>query len=182
MGGLVVKKAYIIAHQEPEFQSVVERVCSIFFLATPHQGAGIAQALANIMSLAPGARPFIDDLLPSSPILQAINEDFPRLSSSLKLRSFFETRPMNIAARRVLIVEKTAAAMNLPNEQKTLLDADHRHVAMYASPNDSSFVAVRNALAAIVSSQRDSSRSHRQRVAYDDQAALNRYLDRKSVV
>jgi WD40 repeat protein len=176
MGGLVVKKAYLLGHQEAEFQSVVERVCSIFFLATPHQGAAIAQTLARLMALVPGTRPFVDDLLPQSPMLQSINEDFPRICTGLQIMSFYETRHMNIGLNKVMIVEKTSAVMNLPNERRTLLDADHRNAAMYASRNESSFLAVRNALATVVTAQRDWSQSQRQTIAQEDQAALNSFL------
>ncbi|KAK3935808.1 hypothetical protein QBC46DRAFT_322718 [Diplogelasinospora grovesii] len=176
MGGLVVKKAYILGHREPEFKPVVERVCSIFFLATPHQGAAIAQTLARLLTLVPGARPFVHDLLPQSPLLQSINEDFPRICGNLQIMSFYETRPMNIGLSRALIVEKTSAVMNLPNERRTFLDADHRNVAMYSSRNDSCFVAVRNALATVVAAQRDWSQSQKQVVAQEDQTALDSFL------
>lgn len=175
MGGLVVKKAYIIGHQEPEFRSVVDRVCSIVFLGTPHQGAAIAQTLSRLAALM-GARPFLDDLLPHSPMLQSINEDFPRVADRVQLISFYETRPMSVGGVKALIVEKNSAVMNLANERRTLLDADHRHVAMFSSPNDPAFVTIRNALATIVSSHRESRIAEKQMVAHDDQTALNKFL------
>lgn len=175
MGGLVVKKAYILGHQEPEFRSVVDRVCSIVFLGTPHQGAAIAQTLSRLAALM-GARPFLDDLLPQSPMLQSINEDFPRIADRIQLISFYETRPMSVGGVKALIVEKNCAVMNLPNERRTLLDADHRHVAMFSSPNDPAFVTIRNALATIVSAQRDSKMSEKQLVAQEDQISLNKFL------
>lgn len=175
MGGLVVKKAYILGHQEPEFKSVIERVCSIVFLATPHQGAAIAQSLSRLAALV-GARPFLDDLLPQSPMLQSINEDFPRIADKIQLISFYETRPMSVGGVKALIVEKNCAVMNLANERKTLLDADHRHVALFSSPNDPAFVAIRNTLATIVSSQRESKVSEKQTVDHEDQTSLNKFL------
>ncbi|KAH9909774.1 hypothetical protein F4778DRAFT_712649 [Xylariomycetidae sp. FL2044] len=175
MGGLVVKKAYILGHQEAEFLPIVDRVCSIFFLATPHQGAALAQTLSKLALLA-GARPFVDDLLPQSEMLQSINEEFPRISSKLQLISFYETRPMSIGVSRSLIVEKQCGVMNLPNERRTLLDADHRHVAKFSSPEDSTYLAIRNALATVVNSQRESSQSQKSALALADQTALNRFL------
>lgn len=175
MGGLVVKKAFILAHQEPEFQPIAQRICSLFFLATPHQGAAIAQTLARLLTMV-GARPFVDDLLPQSPLLQAINEEFPRHSAKVQLMSFYETRAMSIGVNKSIIVEKNSAVMNLANERRTLLDADHRNVAMYASPDDPSYLTVRNALATAVSLQRDWSNSFRKRVAQDDQLALSKFL------
>ncbi|KAK3315094.1 hypothetical protein B0H66DRAFT_606001 [Apodospora peruviana] len=175
MGGLVVKKAYILSHQDPEFKTIAERVCSIFFLATPHHGAAIAQTLARLAALV-GARPFVDDLLPHSPTIQSINEDFPRTCDKIQLMSFYETKPMSVGVNKTLIVEKTSAVMNMSNGRRTLLNADDRNVAMYALPNDSSFVSVRNALATVVSSQRDSSLSSRKVAEQEDQAALNEFL------
>lgn len=175
MGGLVVKKAVILGHQEPEYKSVIDRLCSIVFLATPHQGAAIAQTLSRLVALV-GARPFVDDLLPQSPMLQAINEDFPRVAANIQLMSFYETRPMSLGGIKALVVEKNSAVMNLPNERRTLLDANHRNVAMFSSPNDPVYVTVRNALATIVSSQRDSKQSHQQIVRLEDQVTLNEFL------
>lgn len=176
MGGLVIKKAFILGHLEPEFRPLVDRTTSLIFLATPHQGAAIAQTLKSLLALVPGARPFVDDLLPQSATLQSINEDFPRYCSNVQLLSFYETRPMSIGGKKVLIVEKASAVLNLPNERRTLLDADHRNCAMFASEDESAFVAVRNALATVVAGQRSASRVHKRGLAEDDQAAVNKFL------
>lgn len=178
MGGLVTKLAYILGRQDPAFKSVVDRICSILFLATPHQGAAIAQTLSNLLAVVPGsgARPFVNDLLPLSPILQSINEDFPRVCGELQLFSFYETRPMSVGIQKLMIVEKNNAVMNLANERRTLLDADHRTAAMYASPNESAYLAVRNALATVVSAQRSATTARKRSLAQEDLAILNRFL------
>ncbi|KAI1861138.1 hypothetical protein JX265_009757 [Neoarthrinium moseri] len=176
MGGLVIKKAFIMGTQIPEFQSLVARTYAIFFLATPHQGADIAQTLSRLLALAPGSRPFVNDLFPQSPALQSINDEFPRVSGHLQLFSFYETKSMNYGVGKGLIVEKHAAVMNAPNERKTPLDADHRNAAMYASQNDPSYVSVRNALVTVVQSQRESSKSSKQELERETQMHLDRYL------
>ncbi|KAK3306822.1 uncharacterized protein B0T15DRAFT_528350 [Chaetomium strumarium] len=175
MGGLVVKKAYILGSREPEFKPVVDRVCSIFFLATPHQGAAIAQTLSRLTAMI-GHRPFVEDLFPQSPLIQSISEDFPRVCSNIQLFSFYETRPMNVGVNKMLIVEKSSSVMNLANERRTFLDADHRNVAMYSTPDDPSYVSVRNALATVISFQRDTSRLQIRTAAQEDQDALDRFL------
>lgn len=98
MGGLVVKNAFIIGREHPEFQSTVQRICAIFFLATPHHGAAIAQTLDRLINLVSksGSRPFVSDLLPHSQFLQDINEEFPRFSEKLHLVSFHESLPMKV--------------------------------------------------------------------------------------
>ena len=154
MGGLVVKQTCLLAYREPEFKPVADRVCSIFFLATPHQGATIAQVLSRLTAVI-GTRPFVEDLFPQSPLIQSLSEDFPQISGHLQLLSFYETRPMPVGLSKTLIVEKSSAVMNLPNERRTFLEADHRHVAMYSTREDPSYVSVRNALATVIASQRD---------------------------
>ncbi|CAN8103509.1 unnamed protein product [Discula destructiva] len=83
---------------------------------------------------------------------------------------------MSVGGVKAMIVEKNNAVMNSPNERRTLLDADHRHVAMFASPNDPTFVTVRNALATIVSSQRDETKTRKQHVERKGLTSLNDFL------
>lgn len=109
-------------------------------------------------------------------MLQSINEDFPRAAGRLHLMSFYETKPMSLGGYKTLIVDKTSAVMDLPNERRTLLDADHRHVAMYPSVNDPAYIVVRNALATLVSSRREEQQLTRQNVAQGDKTILNHVL------
>lgn len=176
MGGLVIKKAYILGHQLPEYESLVNRVQAAFFLATPHQGAGIAQLLSRLLSLAPDSRPFLNDLFPQSEMLQSINEAFPKYSQGLQLFSFYETQPMYYGLGKGLIVEKHCAVMNYHNERRTYLDANHRDVARYSTPNDPSYILVRNALAVTIENQRKSLDSRRQEVKHFEMLALSKFL------
>lgn len=72
MGGLVIKRAYILGKQMATYKIVGSRICAIFFLATPHQGADIANTLKRLLALVPTSLPFVNDLVPQSPVLQAI--------------------------------------------------------------------------------------------------------------
>lgn len=137
-----MKQAYLLGRREPGFRTVADRVCSIFFLATPHQGASIAQVLSRLTTVI-GTRPFVEDLFPQSPLIQSLSEDFPQICADLELFSFYETRPMSVGINKILIVEKSSAVMNLPNERRTFLEADHRNVAMFATREDPSYVSVR---------------------------------------
>jgi WD40 repeat protein len=152
MGGLVIKYAYIIGHRDPTFQDVVDRVVAMFFLGVPHQGAALSGVLDRLLKLH-GDRPFVSDLGPSSPVVEAINSDFPRLSTNLKLFSFFETKGM---AKLGLIVPREAAVLNYVNERRQYLDCNHRDVARFSSADDQSYLAIRNSLAALVDEYRRS--------------------------
>lgn len=64
MGGLVIKKAYMLAHQE--VRSLADRVRAIYFLGTPHRGSDSARLLKNILQVAASAPAFV----PRPPIHQ----------------------------------------------------------------------------------------------------------------
>lgn len=150
MGGLVAKQAYVLSRELQQYERVGILLRSIFFLATPHRGADLAETLSRILSVSPGARPFVGDLHPSSEAIQSINENFPRYSDNLRLHSFYETQPMQLGLKRSLVVKKESAILGYRNERATYLDADHRNVCKFESPNSSNYRAVRNALAASV--------------------------------
>ncbi|KAL4751309.1 hypothetical protein BDW72DRAFT_193001 [Aspergillus terricola var. indicus] len=176
MGGLVIKKAYILGHDIPEMRPLVSKVCAIFFLATPHQGANLAQTLSRILQVASGTRAFVQDLVPGSPALESINEEFPRHCSNLQLFSFFENKPMNYVIGKGLIGEKKCAVMNYVNERRAYLNANHRDVARFSSPNDSSYIAVRNALATYIDNKRDVQAFETRLMEIDQLKALNKFL------
>ncbi|KAI0544447.1 hypothetical protein F4679DRAFT_37323 [Xylaria curta] len=176
MGGLVIKKAYILARQLPEYSILADRIRAIFFLATPHQGAGIAQMLSRVLALAPGSRPFVNDLSPQSGMLQSINEEFPRYCQDLQLFSFYETQPMYYGVGKGLIVEKHCAVMNYPNERRTYLDANHRDVARFSSSGEPSYTLVRNALATTIDSQRASLKPQEKGHEHVELDALSKFL------
>ncbi|KAI0190964.1 hypothetical protein EV127DRAFT_480767 [Xylaria flabelliformis] len=173
MGGLVIKKAYILARQIPDYNNLADRIRAIFFLGTPHNGAGVAQLLSRVLALA-GPRPFVNDLAPQSSMLQSINDEFPLYSDSLQLFSFFETKPMFPGTG--LIVEKHCAVMNYTNERRIYLDANHREVAKFSTSRDPSFRSVRNALATTINSQRISPKENKKELEHAELAALSKFL------
>ncbi|KAH0563489.1 hypothetical protein GP486_001940 [Trichoglossum hirsutum] len=176
MGGLVIKKAFILARQIKEFESIYQRVRSVFFLATPHRGADMAQLLSRILSVAPGSRPFVLDLRRNSPVIQTINEEFPRYCQDLQLFSFFETQPMSYGVGKGLIVEKDLATLGYPNERAAYLDANHRGVARFSSQSDPSYITIRNALATTIEKFRDKETSPKRRLEYEQREVLDGFL------
>ncbi len=154
MGGLVAKKAYVLSRQHEKYQRFASLVQYIFFLATPHRGADLAEVLSKILRIYTSARPFVGDLHPTSKFIQSINEEFPRYSDELKLFSFYETLPMVFGLKKSLVVPKESATLQYPNERVLYLDADHRGVCKFESPGAHNYRVVRNELAAAVNSVR----------------------------
>lgn len=154
MGGLVIKKAYILAQQFPEFESVATRVHSIFFLATPHRGSNLAALLTKILHVAHGARPFVLDLHRNSLATQSINDEFSHHCQKLQLFSFYKTLPTNYGIGKGLVVDKDLAMLGFPNERTAYMHANHRDICKYTDKNDPNYLTVRNALASIIDSIR----------------------------
>ncbi|KAL8908321.1 MAG: hypothetical protein Q9171_005507, partial [Xanthocarpia ochracea] len=154
MGGLVIKRAYILARQKDTFTSTARRIQAIFFLATPHRGADLAQLLTKFLNFSPGQRPFVTDLHRNSFATQSINDEFPRYSQDLQLFSFYETLPISYSIG--LVVDKDLAILNYVNERTAYLNANHRDVCRYANQNDPNYKTVRNALASAI----DNFRTH----------------------
>ena len=99
------------------------------------------------------------------------------MCGGLQLRSFFETRPVEVGGRKVMVVEKEGAVLNLPNERRAFLDVGHRELAMFGKKGDAAYVAVRDALAAVVSCGREPPGYNRvDRTAPRDDQGLERFL------
>ena len=143
----MIKRAYILAKQKEDFQSIAERVRTVIFLATPHKGAGLAQALSFLLNVAPGTRPFVEDLVPGSLAIQSINDEFPQHCQNLQLVSFHETLP---TFGQSLVVDKKSATMGYSNERAECLNADHRNVCKFAAQTDPNYRTVRNAMASAI--------------------------------
>ena len=155
MGGLVIKRAYIMANQIKELQSIAQRVRVIVFLATPHRGADLAQLLTKVLNISPGARPFVKDLHRNSLATQSINDEFPQYSQDLRLYSFYETLPITYGLGKRLVVEKDMAVLGYANEFATYLNANHREICKYATTDDSNYKTVRNVLASTMNRLRE---------------------------
>lgn len=177
MGGLVAKKAYVLSRQHQEYERFASLVQGILFLATPHRGADLAETLSKILKIYSGARPYVGDLHPTSRSIQSINEEFPRYSDELQLFSFYETLPMGFGVRKSLVVPKESATLGYPNERTMYLDADHRGICKFDSPDAQNYRAVRNALAAAVNSLTVAVPLQRENTFPEQQRCINDSLD-----
>ena len=176
MGGLVIKRAYIMAHQKEEFRPIAHRVRTIIFLATPHRGADLAQLLSKILSLSPGPRPFVRDLHRNSLATQSINDEFPHYSQDLRLYSFYETKPMAYGLGKSLVVEKDAAVLGYANETATYLNANHRDICKYAATTDSNYKIVRNTLLSVVYGLRETGNPSEAEINLEQRRVLDSLL------
>ncbi|KAJ9609217.1 hypothetical protein H2200_006989 [Cladophialophora chaetospira] len=149
MGGLVVKKAYLLAQDDENCQTLVRAISGIVFLSTPHRGSNLAQTLGLVLKLAfQPDRAFIAELTPDSSAIEDINEQFRHVAKKLSIISFYETLPTFIG---VTIVTKDSALLGYDKEDSRPLDgANHHTVCKFQSDHDSNYILVRDVLKELV--------------------------------
>lgn len=150
MGGLVIKKAYILARQDVAYEALAKRIHTIYFLATPHRGSDSAKLLNDILQIAYSSRDYIADLKRSSEAIQSINGDFRQYSADVELWSFYETQKLNLGVFSRLIVDPDSATLGYREEKQMPMKADHRSICKFKAPADPQYVFLRNALVSTV--------------------------------
>ena len=172
----MIKRAFILAKQMDEFQSLAHRIRTIVFLATPHRGADLAQLLTKILYVSSGARPFVADLHRNSLATQSINDEFPQHCQNLQLYSFYESLPTNYGVGKSLVVDKDLATLGYANERTAYLNANHREVCKFGSQSDPNYQIVRNALAAAIDNFRSHAVSYKNDINVEQQRLLDGFL------
>jgi hypothetical protein len=112
LGGLVVKKACIVAKEDPIFKDIGSRIHSIYFLATPHRGSDLASTLNNILrATLAGTRNFVTNLERGSEAIQVLNDQFRLHYKGIHLHSFVEAATMNWGLGHGLVVDRESATL-----------------------------------------------------------------------
>lgn len=158
MGGLVVKKAYLLGRQDATFHHVAMRIRAITFLATPHRGSDGAQVLNSILRLAfsHAPRQYLDELQRNSVSLQSINEDFRHVADDVELYSFYETVKTNFFlgnVGNVMIVDKSSATLDYKHEHRFPIQTNHRGICKFEKPKDPNYMLIRSVLCDIVKAE-----------------------------
>ncbi|KAK4458531.1 hypothetical protein QBC42DRAFT_290437 [Cladorrhinum samala] len=153
MGGLVVKKAYIIGSCSEQFQYVVSQVRAMLFLATPHRGSAFAELLNDvILSTFPSLsrKLYVAELASTAPSLQDINEQFRNVCEGLSLGSLYETQKTALGLSKKMIVDKESAVLGYPGEISAPLNADHHGVAKFKGVDDPNYIQVKDLVGMIL--------------------------------
>lgn len=134
----------MLARENAADKDFVDRVHSMYFLATPHKGADHTTPLSNILTLSFGEKSVVSELSPDSASIDTINESFANCARKIQLYSFYESKPTRLMGYEVLIVEKRSATLGLENEDRVMLNADHRNVCKFRSEDDPNYKIIRN--------------------------------------
>ncbi|TGJ87337.1 hypothetical protein E0Z10_g1497 [Xylaria hypoxylon] len=97
-------------------------------------------------------REYISELSKGSTSAQLINEDFGRYASSLCIYSFYETLETSVGVHSFLVVDKDSAVLGpgFKNEIARYMNANHRGICKFESPEDPNYVSLKNSLASAV--------------------------------
>ncbi|KAH8889031.1 NACHT and WD domain protein [Thozetella sp. PMI_491] len=157
MGGLVIKKAFTLAHQDTPHSQLANRIRCIFFLATPHRGSDYAATLNRVLKLVgitglASSREYIDDLKRGSMSAQLINEEFEIYANTLPIYSFFETLETSFGLSSSLVVDRDSAVLGpaFKGESSRYMNANHRDVCKFENPNDPNYISLKNTIATAV--------------------------------
>ena len=151
-GGLVAKKALILAHQSSNFKSIAHDCFGMTFIATPHQGS----AYLSSREFWPNVRDFIGlQDIPYSlrrqfgvgdDTLLHMAEDFKQCSTDLRINTFYETKDSDLRftpandnlprSYRVPIAPASSAIMGLDHESDTPLCGDHVECSTFEGDKD----------------------------------------------
>ncbi|KAH8589976.1 hypothetical protein B0O99DRAFT_315745 [Bisporella sp. PMI_857] len=144
LGGIVAKKAFMSAREDSDFRELADRIHTIYFLATPHRGANLAKTLESILKVS-YPKSYVPELRPNSETIASINDSFRHVGKHLNLWSFYEKQKTTIAKKvSVLIVDESSATLGYEKEKPVPLDADHRTICKFQTPDDHNYRTLRN--------------------------------------
>ncbi|TGO54275.1 hypothetical protein BOTNAR_0272g00010 [Botryotinia narcissicola] len=137
-----------MAIEDPAMQDLVQRVDTMYFLATPHRGSNLAATLNNILRISFGVKQFTINLEMNSKMIASINQSFRHCSENLHIWSFYETQETSFINAR--IVEKESATLEWPKERIAYINADHRGICKFDLPSDPNFKTLKNAFSSTI--------------------------------
>ncbi|MCJ1309721.1 hypothetical protein MMC25_003381 [Agyrium rufum] len=148
LGGILVKKALILAHErssDADHKDILESTKAIAFLGVPHKGsdsAGWATFAANALKAASIGTStntaLVADLKRDSTTLTNISKQFVDRARDLVIYTFYETQKIS----GVLVVDELSARIGLPNEKMLPVDANHRTICKISSHTSQEYDAV----------------------------------------
>ena len=125
LGGIVCKKALIIAHERPDYRPILECVRGVVFMGTPHRGselATLAKSLGNIINAAFLSKQvrsdLLDNLKKSSSTLAEVSKSCVYRLASIRIVSFYEQNYLEPFGR--LVRSFLISAYQLPSYELSL--------------------------------------------------------------
>ncbi|KAK9424355.1 putative DUF676 domain-containing protein [Seiridium unicorne] len=156
LGGLVMKKAYILARDRSTSatngqhldHNFYKRVRCMFFLGTPHRGSASLASVGKALEFYGARRAIVADLSAGSITLQVLNEEFACSSGHLQIYTFFESLKTKLGTTSAMIVERNSAVL------AQQIDAEHRGICKFNDSHDPNYLKLRDSLLAAIAHAR----------------------------
>ncbi|KAH7304874.1 hypothetical protein BKA65DRAFT_544110 [Rhexocercosporidium sp. MPI-PUGE-AT-0058] len=155
LGGIVLKKALVIAHERSDrYGSISKDTFGVMFMGTPHRGsdlafwAGILDSIGDIPALGSIRTQLLQDLQPKSACLGSICSQFVERAKSLRIFTIYER--LKIKGLPGLVVDEHSAVMQIPNEIPIPIEADHRSMCRFSSKENEKYQMVFDCLQELV--------------------------------
>lgn len=137
LGGIIVKKALIIAHERSShYGSLLTKVSGMVLFGVPHRGSDVAYwadfaaKVLNASQLGANAN-FVHSLQKNSKAFQNISQQFIERAADLKrIYTFYELEKLH----NILVVDKDSACLGLKNEISVGISANHRYICKFSDP------------------------------------------------
>ncbi|EWZ36204.1 hypothetical protein FOZG_11945 [Fusarium oxysporum Fo47] len=151
MGGLIVKKALIFAHDRQQiYNTVAESKVGIIFLATPHRGSGLAgpgqlaSKLLRTFGISANTK-LVKSLRQKSESLWDISCQFVDRAAEIYIKTFYETNSLSFMSS--LVVDKDSAVLFHPNETALpMLNTNHHTISRFSHRECQNYTLMRAAL------------------------------------
>lgn len=144
LGGLVVKAILrrSLESGDKDHELITNQTRMVFFLATPHKGA----SLANVMALVPGASKQVDVLTNQNGFLEDLNQSYRSLvlrKSDLETHTYYEKIKTK---KTVLVVDRDSADPGVRGASPVAVDRDHIDICKPPDADDIVFLGVKRHL------------------------------------
>ncbi len=168
MGGLVIKQLVINGRTKgvSRHKSVVDSICGIVFIATPHKGSELA-TLAKAVSVIYRANPQVGDMRLHDPHLQSLDEQFFAYCTSEKpnvaIRVFSESKGVFKGIRVlgwnmglfIFVVKPNSASLIVPGEISISLEGDHFGVCKLKDRNQTLYKSTKSLIEDVKTRERN---------------------------
>ncbi|OCL11199.1 hypothetical protein AOQ84DRAFT_437835 [Glonium stellatum] len=155
LGGIVFKKAMVIAHERSERYSAISKdTYGVMFMGTPHRGSDMAfwgtvfGKMADVLTLGSIRTQLLQDLQLKSTCLGDICTQFLERAQSLRIFTFYER--LRIKGMPKLVVDEHSAVMQHPNEVPIPIEADHRSMCRFSTNTSEKYQLVLDCLRELV--------------------------------
>ncbi|KAH0346535.1 hypothetical protein KCU81_g3912, partial [Aureobasidium melanogenum] len=155
LGGLVVKQAMIQAWSHSQrYNELLDSVKGCLFLGVPHGGADSAywanlpaQMIPYVTLGLRGNPRFLRSLESKSADCVRISRDFVHRAVSLRIRTFYETEKLGT----IIVVDRSSATLNLPNEVAVPLDgSNHVTICKFSASENQRYEPIKDAIEELV--------------------------------